>query len=133
MQPNPVCWFEIYVDDLERATKFYETVLDTKLEKLDSPVESLEMMAFPMSMESPGASGALCRMDGIKCGGGSTIVYFNTKDCGVEASRIEAAGGKVHMPKTPIGQYGFIALGVDTEGNVFGLHSSNGVPCPEGT
>ena len=53
-----------------------------------------------------------------------TIVYFSCTDCGVEASRIEAAGGKVQMPKSPIGQYGFIALGIDTEGNCFGLHNS---------
>lgn len=76
-------------------------------------------------MESPGASGALCRMENGQCGGGGgTIIYFSSNDCAVEASRIETAGGKVFMPKTPIGPYGFIALGVDTEGNTFGLHSS---------
>ncbi|MEZ6087148.1 MAG: VOC family protein [Pirellulaceae bacterium] len=125
MRTNPVGWFEIYVDDLDRATKFYETVLATKLEKLESPVDSLQMMAFPMAMETQGAPGALCRMDGVKCGGGSTIVYFACDNCEAEASRIEAAGGKVQMPKTSIGQYGFIAMGIDTEGNVFGLHSQS--------
>jgi hypothetical protein len=123
MKVNPVAWFEIYVSDLARATQFYETVLGTKLEVLPSPMEHIEMMAFPMSMEGAGASGALVRMDGVKCGGGSTIVYFSSDDCGVEAARIEAAGGTINMPKTAIGQYGFIALGVDTEGNIFGLHS----------
>jgi predicted enzyme related to lactoylglutathione lyase len=124
MRHNPAGWFEIYVEDIDRATKFYETVLDTKLEKLDAPMDNLEMMAFPMSMELPGASGALCKMDGMKPGGGGTLIYFSTEDCGVEASRIEDAGGKIQMPKTSIGQYGFIALGIDTEGNTFGLHSS---------
>jgi uncharacterized protein len=123
MKHNPAAWFEIYVNDMVRAATFYETVLGTKLEKLPSPMEHLEMMAFPMSTELPGASGALCRMDGVKCGGGSTIVYFHSEDCGVEASRIEAAGGKIQMPKNAIGQYGFISLGIDTEGNIFGLHS----------
>ena len=123
MQHNSVGWFEIYVDDLARATKFYETVLGIKLQELPSPMEHLKMMAFPMSMESPGAAGALCRMEGVKSGGSGTIVYFSCRDCGVEASRVESAGGKVNMPKTQIGQYGFIALGVDTEGNVFGLHN----------
>ena len=109
MQRNPVGWFEIYVDDLARATKFYETVLGIKLQELPSPMEHLKMMAFPMSMESPGAARSLCRMEGVKCGGGvaGTIVYFSCTDCSVEASRIEAAGGKVQMPKSPIGQYGF--------------------------
>jgi uncharacterized protein len=123
MQSNPVGWFEIYVDDLNRATKFYEAVLNVQLQELPSPMEHLKLMAFPMSMEGNGASGSLCKMEGMKCGGGSTIVYFSCKDCGIEAARIEPAGGKLHMPKTSIGQYGAIALGVDTEGNVFGLHN----------
>jgi predicted enzyme related to lactoylglutathione lyase len=123
MRYNPVGWFEIYVEDIDRATKFYEAVLGTKLEKLEAPMANLQMMAFPMNMESPGASGALCRMDGVKPGGGGTLVYFATEDCGIEASRIETAGGQVQMPKTSIGPYGFIALGIDTEGNMFGLHS----------
>ncbi len=63
------------------------------------------------------------RRRGRTVGGGSTIVYFSCQDCGIEAARIEPAGGKLHMPKTSIGQYGAIALGVDTEGNVFGLHN----------
>lgn len=122
MKQNPVCWFEIYVDDLPRAVKFYETVLGTKLEKLDAPMPELEMMAFPLA-EVPGASGAICRMDGVKGGGGSTMVYFSCDDCGVEASRIEAAGGKLQQPKNSIGPYGYMAIGVDPDGNRFGLHT----------
>lgn len=123
-KPNPVCWFEIYVNDLERATKFYETVFQLKLEEMPSPMPNLKMMAFPMEMTAPGASGTLCKMEGICGGGNSTIIYFNCEDCGVEADRIEAAGGKIQMPKTSIGQYGSMALGIDTEGNIFGLHSA---------
>ncbi len=123
MQRNPVSWFEIYVDDLSRATKFYETVLGVTLQELPSPMDNLRMMAFSMSMEAGGASGTLCCMEGMKPGAGGTIVYFGCQDCGVEAARIEAAGGKIQMPKTSIGQYGAIVLGVDTEGNMFGLHN----------
>ncbi len=125
MERNPVTWFEIYVDDLPRATKFYETVLGMKLQELPSPMEHLTMMAFPMSMDAGGASGALCKMEGMDCKGGRTVVYFSCEDCGVEASRIAAAGGKIQMPKTSIGKYGSIALGVDTEGNLFGLHNQS--------
>lgn len=126
MRPNPVVWFEIYVQDLARAQKFYETVLATKLDKLDAPDTpdgGVQMRAFPMSMEGSGASGALCKMDGVPSGRGSTMVYFACEDCGTEASRVEAAGGKVERPKFAIGQYGFIALAVDPDGNTFGLHS----------
>lgn len=123
MKPNPVNWFEIYVQDMDRAVKFYETVLGGKLEKLDAPDPNLQMMAFPMAMETPGAGGSLVKMEGVPSGGGATMVYFSCDDCGVEESRVEAAGGKVFKPKMSIGQYGFISLATDTEGNMFGLHS----------
>lgn len=117
---NPVGWFEIYVQDMPRARAFYEAVLETRLEQLPTP--DLAMWAFPMSMEAPGASGALVMMPGVPSGG-STLVYFVCDDCAVEGGRVAAAGGKVHRDKMSIGQYGFIVLAVDTEGNMFGLHS----------
>lgn len=122
---NPVGWFEIYVDDMPRAVKFYETVLKTTLTKLGSPsnAEGLEMMAFPMSESGPGACGALAKMTGVTAGGCSTIVYFNSDDCAGPESRIAAAGGKVMKPKFSIGPYGFIVLAYDSEGNIFGVHS----------
>ena len=123
MEFNPVGWFEIYVDDLDRATKFYESMLDVTLEKLESPVDEIQMMSFPMLPESSGASGALAKVDGVNAGGNSVMVYFSCKDCSVEESRVEAAGGTVQRSKMSIGQYGFITLVVDTEGNMIGLHS----------
>lgn len=120
---NPVGWFEIYVDDLSRATKFYEAVLKKSLSKLDAPIGGVEMIAFPMEKDASGATGALVKMEGMKAGGNSTIVYFVTDDCAVEASRVEPAGGKIMKPKFAIGPYGFISLVFDTEGNIFGLHS----------
>ena len=50
-------------------------------------------------------------------------IYFSCEDCEVEESRIESAGGTVVRPKFSIGDYGFITLAKDTEGNMFGLHS----------
>jgi uncharacterized protein len=120
---NPVGWFEIYVNDLPRAAKFYEAVLKKPLAKLEAPMPGLEMMSFPMEKDASGASGALVKMEGMKAGGNSTIVYFVTEDCAVGASRVEGAGGKIMKPKFAIGPYGFIALVFDTEGNLFGLHS----------
>ena len=63
------------------------------------------------------------RMKGVPSGGNSTLIYFVCDDCAVEAGRVEANGGKIDKPKMSIGQYGFIVLAVDTEGNMFGLHS----------
>ena len=67
--------------------------------------------------------GALVRMGGVPSGGNSTIVYFICDDCAVEEGRIEPSGGKIMKKKFSIGEYGFISLVFDTEGNMFGLHS----------
>ncbi|MGZ3241897.1 MAG: VOC family protein [Burkholderiaceae bacterium] len=121
MNQNPVGWFEIYVQDMARAKKFYETVFEGKLEKLKSP--DLEMWNFPMQNNSMGAAGALVKMEGVPSGGCSTIVYFRCNDCAAEEARVVPAGGKIHKKKMSIGEYGFISLVVDTEGNMIGLHS----------
>ena len=95
MTKNPVAWFEIYVTDLARAKKFYESVLGVQLEKLDVPGDSNldEMLAFPSNMEDYGASGALVKMDGFPSGGNSTVVYFDCDDCSIEESRVSNNGG----------------------------------------
>jgi predicted enzyme related to lactoylglutathione lyase len=121
MKSNPVGWFEIYVQDMARAKAFYEAVFQVKLERLNNP--GIEMWSFPMSMDTWGASGALVRMDGVPSGGNSTLVYFSCADCAVEAARAVAHGGRVMRDKMSIGEYGFIALVVDTEGTMIGLHS----------
>jgi len=121
MNINPVIWFEIYVQDMTRAKAFYEGVLQVKLERLNNP--AIEMWSFPMAMDKVGAGGALVKMDGVPSGGSGTIVYFSCADCAVEAARAVAHGGQVQRGKMPIGEYGFIALVVDTEGTMIGLHS----------
>ncbi|TWT74500.1 Glyoxalase-like domain protein [Posidoniimonas polymericola] len=121
MQRNPVGWFEIYVQDMPRAQAFYEAVLAVKLEPLPAP--EIEMHTFPMNPDLPGAPGALVKMEGVPSGSGGTLVYFSCVDCAVEAGRVEAAGGQVFKPKFSVGEYGFIALATDTEGNMFGMHS----------
>lgn len=121
MKTNPVGWFEIYVQDASRAKIFYETVLQTKLERL--PGTDLEMLAFPMQNGGPGAAGALVKMDGVPSGGNSTLVYFICDDCAAQEGRVKSSGGKIEKAKMSIGEYGFISLAIDTEGNMFGLHS----------
>jgi len=121
---NPVIWFEIYVDDLRRAQKFYETIFDITMQDLPDPNnKDIKMTAFPMKMDSPNVSGSLVKMEGIKAGGNSTIVYFDSADCAKEEGRVENAGGKVLKKKMPIGNHGFMSSCTDTEGNMFGIHS----------
>ncbi len=121
---NPIGWFEIYVTDMPRAKAFYQTVLGISLEPLSDPTQGdTEMWSFPSSFESYGATGALVKMEGMPAGGNSTLVYFACDDCAVEESRVEACGGTIHQAKMSIGEFGFCTLAVDTEGNMFGLHS----------
>ena len=129
MKPeNPVVWFEIYVDDLTRAQKFYENVFKFQMNEMPIPDvgEEMEMLFFPADMESKNrASGALVKMEGFSAGNNSTIVYFMSDDCSIEESRVENAGGKVFKSKMSLGDYGFMALVSDTEGNMIGIHSMN--------
>ena len=125
---NPAVWFEIYVNDLKRAKKFYETVLGLKLSELPTPndiQDEMQMLAFPMEMEADGASGALVKMKGFEAGGNSTIVYFRSEDCVKEEKKVERAGGKVFKSKQSLGEYGYMVLAIDTEGNMIGIHSQS--------
>jgi predicted enzyme related to lactoylglutathione lyase len=122
---NPVRWFEIYVQDMDRAKRFYENVFQVKLQKLNTPAPGLDMWQFPSSKEAMGCAGALVQMKGVPSGGMGTIVYFGSDDCAVEEKRIAKAGGKIERPKMAIGQYGFITLAYDPDGNMFGIHSMN--------
>jgi predicted enzyme related to lactoylglutathione lyase len=127
MERNVVGWFEIYVDDMQRARAFYEAVFEAKLDNLapEGDAGDLQMLAFTGDPNAGGAAGAIVKMEGCKAGGNSTIVYFSCADCAVEASRAAANGGRIFKDKFSIGQYGHIALVEDTEGNIIGLHSMN--------
>ncbi len=131
MKPNPVGWFEIYVQEIDRAKTFYETVFQATLEQLPPPAApegqscdgDMEMWTFPMSDQRYGAAGAPIPMEGVPSGGGGTMVYFSCEDCAVEAARAAESGGSIFREKMPIGEHGFNAIVNDTEGNMIGLHS----------
>ncbi len=119
-----VGWFDIYVEDMERAQAFYETMLDTTLAPMDDPTDStVQMRAFGDDFASHGAGGALVKLAHASPGPGGSMVYFSCDDCAVEERRAAAAGGSVVRPKHPIGEHGFVSIVTDTEGNMVGLHS----------
>ena len=122
---NPITWIEIYVEDMSRAQNFYETVFNFQMTELPTPpgIGDMQMMCFPWSEDECNISGALVKSQEIKPGQGGSLVYFTCDDCAIEESRIEKAGGKVLQPKMSIGQHGFCAVVMDTEGNPIGLHS----------
>lgn len=121
MKGNALGWFEIYVEDMDRAKRFYQTVFDVKLERLGN--DEPEMWSFPGNTNTYGASGALVKMPKFQVGKNSVLIYFSSADCTIEEKRIKENGGKIEKSKFSIAQYGYIAIGYDTERNMLGLHS----------
>jgi len=121
MQQNPVGWFEIYVQDVPRARAFYERLLDIEMVPLEIP--DIEMWGFPMDDGAPGTSGSIISTPDMPSGGNSVMVYFSCRDCAVEEGRAEAAGGEVLQSKMAVGDYGFVSIIKDPDGNRVGLHS----------
>jgi uncharacterized protein len=120
---NAIGWFDIYVTDMARAVSFYEAVLKQKLDKIEDPSGETEMMSFAGDMNSYGAAGALVKSAHSMPGRGGTMVYFSVDDCAKEQSQVVLNGGSVVRPKFSIGQFGWVTLCEDTEGNLFGLSS----------
>jgi len=120
---NAVAWFDIYVDDIDRAVSFYEAILDVKLEAMGDPTGETQMMSFPAVMANYGAAGALTKSPHAGPGVGGTIIYFAAEDCANVESRVVGAGGQIIRPKFSIGDFGFVSLLQDTEGNMIGLNS----------
>jgi uncharacterized protein len=122
-KPNAIGWFDIYVNDMGRAVRFYESVLKQKLAPIGDPTNETQMMGFPTDMAVYGAGGALVKSNYARPGPGGTLVYFSVEDCSQQESRVVPAGGKVVRPKFSIGDFGWVTLCEDTEGNLFGLSS----------
>ncbi len=118
---NSAGWFELYVQNPERAKAFYEELFCVKLEKL--PYPWVDLWAFPEKPDSSNCSGALVYTPGLTRSSNSVLVYFVCRDCAVESDRAVQLGGRLYQAKTPIGDEGHVALVIDPEGNMIGLHS----------
>lgn len=120
-QKHAINWFELAVNDLDRARRFYETVLGTQLRP--ETFGDMPMAMFPAA-GGDAVGGALVKDARRRPGAPGTLVYLNANGKLDECEkRIEAAGGKVLLPKTDIGEPGHIVLLLDTEGNQVGLHA----------
>ncbi len=117
---HAISWFEIPVTDIERAMTFYRTVLGTDFQRMDQP----NMLYAAFAADPEGITGALAQGEGFVPGDHGTVVYMAAEDVSVPLAKVEAAGGKIVIPKTNIGEnMGYFAQFVDTEGNRVGLFS----------
>lgn len=123
MDHNMVGWFEIPVKDMDRAKRFYETVFDINISLHD--LGGFLMGWFPYDEKQKGISGSLVKHEMYTpSDSAGTLIYFSCKDLQSELDKVVAAGGEVLKGKTAIGgDYGFMGLMKDTEGNRIALHS----------
>ena len=118
---NAINWFEIPVTNFDRAKKFYEVILDAEMFAMEAM--GMKSAFFPADLQT-GIGGCIIVGQGYEPSQKGSLVYLNGgEDLGVVLARVEKAGGKILLPKTAIGQNGFMAHITDTEGNKVGLHS----------
>ncbi len=122
---NAISWFEIGTTDLDRATKFYETIFGITLSPMDLP--NIKMRMFPLENMMTQVGGALVDSGGFHKPSATDgpLIYLNgNPDVQLVLDKVEAAGGKIMVPKTEISpEYGSMAVIIDTEGNRIALHS----------
>lgn len=118
---NSLNWFEIPVNDFARAKKFYETLYGSEIMEMPFPDGQYGML--PCDMQN-GVGGGIVKGNGFVPSDKGTIVYLNGgDDLSTPLSKVEGAGGKIIFGKTSIGENGFMAHIIDTEGNRVALHS----------
>lgn len=122
---HAISWFEIPTKDIDRAQQFYETIFEMKMVPLDNP--ALKMRLFPLDDVMTGVGGSIVQTEGfhIPSATDGPLIYLDANpDVNTVINRVEAAGGKVLVPKTQISEdYGYMAMFLDTEGNRIALHS----------
>jgi predicted enzyme related to lactoylglutathione lyase len=122
---SAISWFEIGTTDLDRATKFYETIFGITLNPMDLP--NIKMRMFPIDNPMAGIGGALVHSGGFHKPSATDgpLIYLNgNPDLQKILDKVETAGGMIMVPKTEISpDYGYMAVIIDSEGNRIGLHS----------
>jgi predicted enzyme related to lactoylglutathione lyase len=123
-QENSLNWFEISVTDIDRAKKFYETIFGITMDQQE--MMGMKMAFFPSEDMNGKASGGLVQGPMHKPSADGAKIYLNgNPDLASALSKVEAAGGKVIMPKTKISdEIGHMAHFIDSEGNNVALHSN---------
>jgi len=119
---NAVNWFEIPVNDFQKAKTFYETILDMQMQVMEAM--GMKSAFFPFDMQDGAIGGFIIKGNGYHPSDKGALIYLNGGDnLEIALSKVENAGGKVTLPKTAIGPNGFMAHFIDCEGNRVGLHS----------
>jgi len=120
MPQSAINWFEIPVTNMERAVRFYKSIFAIELEQME--VMGGTSAFFPY--EVGGVGGSLTAGEGYVPSQSGAVIYLNGgQNLSTVLDRVVPAGGQVLLAKTNIGENGYIAFFLDTEGNKIGLHS----------
>ncbi|MFZ4622363.1 MAG: VOC family protein [Bacteroidota bacterium] len=121
---NALNWFEIPVKDMDRAVKFYQTIFEISMERME--IGGMTMAMFPTDFTTGVVGGGLVKSEMHIPSETGSVIYLNANpDLDLVLNRIGSAGGSVVMPKTLIDeQTGYMAFFNDTEGNRVALHSN---------
>lgn len=124
-QDNSINWFEISVADINRAKKFYETLLSIQMPTTEQM--GMQMAFFPSEDMNGKVSGSLVQGPMHKPSQDGAKIYLNANpDLSTALGNVSKAGGKVVLEKTKISDdIGYMAIFVDSEGNGVALHSKN--------
>ena len=119
MKPNLV-WYDIPALDLDRAIRFYSAVLAAPVRK--ELVGDVPTGWLPT--EDGGVMGCLCVVPGFKPSADGVMIYLGVNGrLRTAVAAVRAHGGRVQSDVHPIGEHGFRAEVLDSEGNCIALHS----------
>jgi predicted enzyme related to lactoylglutathione lyase len=112
--------FDVPVDDINRAKKFYIELFEWKIERMPGEMEYYGIL----TKDEKGKEGIGGGM-GLRGDPSQKITnYFGVSSIDAYSKKTEELGGKIIMPKTKIPGYGYLAICLDTENNAFGLWES---------
>jgi uncharacterized protein len=110
--------FEIPSDNIERANKFYNNLFGWKMEKIPGP---MEYWMFATSANSKGEQAISGGVMERKMSDEPITIYIGVESVNDYAKKVEELGGKVIKPRTEVPGYGWFAVCMDTENNIFAL------------
>ena len=112
-------WVEIPVLDIERAATFYRTIFNLPAD--DEVRDDGVRRTLNLVNSNPGIS--LNQTAAFQPSDRGVYVYFQANaDAPNPLDLVEEAGGKIVEARTSMGEAGFYASVLDTEGNIIGLY-----------
>lgn len=126
MKMATIVHFDLPAEDLERAASFYGKLFGWKFERMPGPIEYFGISTFD-ELGRPSLGGGMGKKNPWDAG---ITNYVGVGSVEATLTKLVDLGGKVVLPRTEVGEFGYLAVCLDTENNKFGLWESK--PNPPG-